>query len=229
MTTDWHGAPVTPLSGGYSGETFLVGSDPADQVVLRIYRRAPERAVVDAGLLRLLRGVLPVASVLEVRPASADEPAVLVTSRLDGTPLDQAAARPPRHARPDRARRLVGGDPGPAVRGAVRRLRHVRRRGSGCVHARGPLRPGRVRPLPAGQRPDRLLARRRLRRVDEARRPGGRRQRRRGGRVARPLGAGAQRLQRQEPARRPRDARRSAGCSTGSSRTPARRTPTWAT
>ena len=27
---------------------------------------------------------------LEVRPASADEPAVLVTSRLDGTPLDQA-------------------------------------------------------------------------------------------------------------------------------------------
>ena len=69
MTTDWHGAPVTPLSGGYSGETFLVGSDPADQVVLRIYRRAPERAVVDAGLLRLLRGVLPVASVLEVRPA----------------------------------------------------------------------------------------------------------------------------------------------------------------
>ena len=90
MTTDWHGAPVTPLSGGYSGETFLVGSDPADQVVLRIYRRAPERAVVDAGLLRLLRGVLPVASVLEVRPASADEPAVLVTSRLDGTPLDRA-------------------------------------------------------------------------------------------------------------------------------------------
>ena len=90
MTTDWYGAPVTPLSGGYSGETFLVGADPAEQVVLRIYRREPERAVVDAGLLRLMRGVLPVPRVLEVRPASADEPAVLVTSRLAGTPLDVA-------------------------------------------------------------------------------------------------------------------------------------------
>ena len=56
MTTDWYGAPVTPLSGGYSGETFLVGADPAEQVVLRIYRREPERAVIDAGLLRLMRG-----------------------------------------------------------------------------------------------------------------------------------------------------------------------------
>jgi aminoglycoside phosphotransferase (APT) family kinase protein len=90
VTTDWYGAPVTPLSGGYSGETFLVGADPAEQVVLRIYRREPERAVIDAGLLRLMRGVLPVPRVLEVRPASADEPAVLVTSRLAGTPLDVA-------------------------------------------------------------------------------------------------------------------------------------------
>ena len=94
MTTDWHGAPVTPLSGGYSGETFLIGSDPADQVVLRIYRRAPERAVVDAGLLRLLRGVLPVASVLEVRPASADLWALLeLAGRVEPNPVCELATQ----------------------------------------------------------------------------------------------------------------------------------------
>ncbi len=88
MTTDWYGATMTPLDGGYSGETFLVGEDPTDQVVLRIYRRDPGRAVVDASLLRLVRGILPVPAVIEARPAHGDEPALLVTEKLAGIPLD---------------------------------------------------------------------------------------------------------------------------------------------
>ena len=85
---DWFGTSLTPLDGGYSGETFVVGADPADQVVLRIYRRNPDRALVDASLLRLVRGILPVPEVIEVRPALGDEPALLVTEKLDGVPLD---------------------------------------------------------------------------------------------------------------------------------------------
>jgi aminoglycoside phosphotransferase (APT) family kinase protein len=92
---DWFGTPLTPLAGGYSGETFLVGTG-GDRVVVRIYRRHPDRAAVDASLLRLVRGIVPVPAVLEVRPATADQPAVLVTEYLDGTPLDQVLhADPP--------------------------------------------------------------------------------------------------------------------------------------
>ena len=86
--TDWFGTTVTPLDGGYSGETFLVGDDPADQVVLRIYRRNPDRALVDASLLRLMRGIVSVPEVIEARPARGDDPALLVTEKLDGMPLD---------------------------------------------------------------------------------------------------------------------------------------------
>ncbi|MGA9344998.1 MAG: phosphotransferase [Nocardioidaceae bacterium] len=85
---DWFGASLTPLDGGFSGETFLVGDVPSDQVVLRIYRSNPDRAVVDASLLGLVRGILPVPEVIEARPARGDEPALLVTEKLDGVPLD---------------------------------------------------------------------------------------------------------------------------------------------
>lgn len=88
MMRDWNGVPLRPLSGGYSGETFLVGDDPADQLVLRIYQRQPERAAVDAALLRLLNGVLPVPGVVEVRPPLDGQPALLVTTRLPGERLD---------------------------------------------------------------------------------------------------------------------------------------------
>lgn len=88
MTTDWFGTPMTPLAGGYGGETFLVGGDGADEVVLRIYRRDPARAVIDASLLRLARGILPVAEVIEARPAHAGQPGILVTERLPGERLD---------------------------------------------------------------------------------------------------------------------------------------------
>jgi aminoglycoside phosphotransferase (APT) family kinase protein len=85
---DWFGATLTPLAGGYSGETFLVGDDPADQVVLRIYRRHPDRALVDAALMHLMRGILPVAEVIEARPATSQAPAVVVTRKIKGVGLD---------------------------------------------------------------------------------------------------------------------------------------------
>lgn len=78
---------LRPLAGGYSGETYVVGESP-DAPVVRIYAREPQRCVVDAALLRLLRGVLPVAEVVEVRPSDAGQPGVLVTGRLPGRRLD---------------------------------------------------------------------------------------------------------------------------------------------
>jgi aminoglycoside phosphotransferase (APT) family kinase protein len=93
--TDWYGVAMSPLAGGYSGETFTVGSGD-DCVVLRIYRREPERALVDASLLRLMRGILAVPDVIDVRPPTADAPALLVTEVLDGVPLDTVLREPPR-------------------------------------------------------------------------------------------------------------------------------------
>jgi aminoglycoside phosphotransferase (APT) family kinase protein len=88
MDTTWYGTPITPVEGGYSGETFLAGVG-AERVVVRIYRRDPERALIDASLLRLVRGIVAVPAVLEVRPATSDEPAVLVTEYLHGQRLDE--------------------------------------------------------------------------------------------------------------------------------------------
>jgi aminoglycoside phosphotransferase (APT) family kinase protein len=94
MTTDWFGTPMSPLPGGYSGETFAVGSGD-DAVVLRIYRRQPERAPIDASLLRLMRGLVEVPPLVEVRLATADSPAIVVTERMYGVPLDTVLRRPP--------------------------------------------------------------------------------------------------------------------------------------
>lgn len=78
---------LRPLAGGWSGETFLSDVDGARSVV-RIYGdgrpdHAPE---VDAAVLALVRGLLPVAEVLEVRrrDASRGAPGLLVTSWLPG-------------------------------------------------------------------------------------------------------------------------------------------------
>jgi len=88
-----------PLAGGYSGETFLV-STAGEEAVMRIYGRHPERATVDAALLDLVRGLLPVPRVLEVRPESPRDPSAeglhpgsarppyLLTERLPGERLD---------------------------------------------------------------------------------------------------------------------------------------------
>lgn len=85
---------LTPLEGGHSGETFL-GTSGDEQVVVRIYAarsaaRGDDAVDIDAAVLRLVRGLLPVPEVLEVRrpvPA-ADVPAILVTSLLPGERLD---------------------------------------------------------------------------------------------------------------------------------------------
>ena len=80
---------MTPLSGGWSGETF-VAEVAGERSVVRIYAGASHRGTnaheVDAALLRLVRGLVPVPEVLEVRRAdpAADHPALLVTSFLPG-------------------------------------------------------------------------------------------------------------------------------------------------
>lgn len=94
MVTDWFGVATTPLSGGYSGETFLVGTG-GDAVVLRIYRRRPERAAIDASLLRLVRGIVPVPAVVDLRRPTAGSPGVLVTERLPGVALDRILREEP--------------------------------------------------------------------------------------------------------------------------------------
>lgn len=83
------GAEVVPLSGGYSGETFLV-TGAGEQAVLRLYARRPERAAVDQALLDRVRGLLPVPRVLEAVtvPAGADRPPFLLLEALPGDRLD---------------------------------------------------------------------------------------------------------------------------------------------
>ena len=71
---------LTPLAGGWSGETF-VSQVGGERTVVRIYARPSHRGgrahEVDAALLHLVRGLVPVPEVLEVRRAdsSADRPA----------------------------------------------------------------------------------------------------------------------------------------------------------
>jgi aminoglycoside phosphotransferase (APT) family kinase protein len=79
---------LTPLEGGWSGRTFLAEA-AGERSVVRIYPpgwRGPQAAEVDAAVLRLVRGLLPVPEVLEVRPATpgSDQPGLLVTSWLPG-------------------------------------------------------------------------------------------------------------------------------------------------
>ena len=83
------GAEVAPLSGGYSGETFLVTS-AGDQAVLRLYARRPERAAVDQALLERVRGLLPVPRVLEaaLMPEGPGRPPFLLLEALPGDRLD---------------------------------------------------------------------------------------------------------------------------------------------
>lgn len=84
---------LVPLEGGWSGETFLAEA-AGERTVVRIHAtpssRGPQAHEVDAALLRLVRGLVPVAEVLEVRRAdpAAGMPALLVTSFLPGTRAD---------------------------------------------------------------------------------------------------------------------------------------------
>lgn len=83
---------LRPADGGWSGRTFLAQTAEGEQVV-RIYPpgedaagRGEAAAEVDAALLRLVRGLLPVPEVLEVRRPRPehDAPGLLVTSLVPG-------------------------------------------------------------------------------------------------------------------------------------------------
>jgi aminoglycoside phosphotransferase (APT) family kinase protein len=91
---DVAGYGLVPLEGGHSGETFLAEA-AGERTVVRIYAhrsatRGPVAVEVDAAVLRLVRGLLPVPQVLEARRPDerAGTPALLVTSFLPGERLD---------------------------------------------------------------------------------------------------------------------------------------------
>jgi len=88
---------MTPLAGGNSSETFVADS-AGERTVVRVYagrgaRRGVEAPSIDAAVLRLVRGLLPVPEVLEVRRPRDDQPGVLVTSFLPGRRLDLVLPR----------------------------------------------------------------------------------------------------------------------------------------
>lgn len=80
---------LTPLPGGHSGRTFL-GEVAGDRAVVRLYPpgdpRGPAAPEVDQAVLHLVRGLLPVPEVLDVRREQAEhgQPGLLVTSWMPG-------------------------------------------------------------------------------------------------------------------------------------------------
>jgi aminoglycoside phosphotransferase (APT) family kinase protein len=79
---------LIPLAGGWSGETFVAEAGE-ERSVVRIYppgKRDDAAPEIDAAVLSLVRGLVPVPEVLEVRRgvAAADQPGLLVTSYLPG-------------------------------------------------------------------------------------------------------------------------------------------------
>ncbi|TDW23065.1 phosphotransferase family protein [Kribbella kalugense] len=80
-------ASAVPLTGGYGGQTFAVSAGGED-AVLKLYVKDPDRAAVDAALLQLVRGLLPVPRVLDLkREGSYDDPPYLLMERLPGVNL----------------------------------------------------------------------------------------------------------------------------------------------
>lgn len=90
---------LVPLPGGHSGETFLAEA-AGERSVVRVYadrgaRRGPSAVEVDAAVLRLVRGLLPVPEALEVRRPDphAGTPGLLVTTFLPGELLEEVLPR----------------------------------------------------------------------------------------------------------------------------------------
>jgi aminoglycoside phosphotransferase (APT) family kinase protein len=96
---------LTPLAGGWSGRTFL-GETGGDRQVVRILDPGDNDALhAQAALLRLVRGLLPVAEVLDVVPGDPerDRPGLLVTALVPGERGDEVLA-----GASDRVLRTVG-------------------------------------------------------------------------------------------------------------------------
>ncbi|MEV0290240.1 phosphotransferase [Kribbella sp. NPDC050820] len=80
-------ASAVPLTGGYGGQTYAV-SAAGEDAVLKLYVKDPERAAVDAALLQLVRGLLPVPRILDAkREGSPEDPPYVLTERLPGVNL----------------------------------------------------------------------------------------------------------------------------------------------
>ncbi|MFI7060994.1 phosphotransferase family protein [Kribbella sp. NPDC050124] len=80
-------ASAVPLTGGYGGQTYAV-SAAGEDAVLKLYVKDPDRAAVDAALLQLVRGLLPVPRILDAkREGSAEDPPYVLTERLPGVNL----------------------------------------------------------------------------------------------------------------------------------------------
>ena len=94
---------LTPLTGGWSGQTFL-GEVDGERVVVRIYPPDDPRGVtapeVDAAVMRLVRGLVPVPDVVEVRRGDPDgAPGLLLTRWLPAMPGDRALGELPEAGR----------------------------------------------------------------------------------------------------------------------------------
>ncbi|WP_328529315.1 phosphotransferase [Nocardioides sp. NBC_00368] len=88
MTFGDLGGGLQPLDGGWSGETFLAEAG-GERSVVRIFadpRHHPQAAEIQEALHRLVRGLVPVPAVLEVRHAdpAMGTPALLVTEFVEG-------------------------------------------------------------------------------------------------------------------------------------------------
>lgn len=82
------GGGLQPLDGGWSGETFLAEAGD-ERSVVRVFadpRHHPRAAEIHGALHRLVRGLVPVPQILEVRRAdpATGTPALLVTEFVDG-------------------------------------------------------------------------------------------------------------------------------------------------
>jgi len=104
LSTAWR-----PLPGGHSGRTFL-GEAGGERVVVRLYppgdARGAQAPEIDQSVLRLVRGLLPLPDVLEVRRPLAGTPGLLVTAFLPGERGDVVAERLADGADPDQWERL---------------------------------------------------------------------------------------------------------------------------
>ena len=82
------GGGLQPLDGGWSGETFLADAG-GERSVVRVFadpRHHPHAAEIQEALHRLVRGLVPVPEVLELRRAdpATGMPALLVTEFVEG-------------------------------------------------------------------------------------------------------------------------------------------------
>jgi hypothetical protein len=82
---------LSPLPGGRSESSFLAQAGDELSVVrlcVRPDRRGPDGYATDVALLTLLRGIVPVPEVREVRRPVGEMPALVVTTFLPGERLD---------------------------------------------------------------------------------------------------------------------------------------------